>query len=166
MLLWNPSQGAVTDTPRGEPDLVGVPDVAGDHVGELDGPVPQGEFPSVRPPTQSLGLRPFDPMAIPAADPSTAAGIRKVPSCRPSRRNPSATAGDQGHSRSPGSAVWEDDLIMTGVRSFDIKAYDDVFAGYVDLGWGDDLRLYQPYYPTGGGIGSPPPAPRTYGRRI
>ena len=27
---------------------------------------------------------------------------------------------------------------MTGVRSFDIKAYDDSFAGYVDLGWGDD----------------------------
>ena len=30
---------------------------------------------------------------------------------------------------------------MTGVRSFDIKAYDDAFAGYVDLGWGDDIRI-------------------------
>jgi prepilin-type N-terminal cleavage/methylation domain-containing protein len=40
---------------------------------------------------------------------------------------------------------WEDDLIMTGVRSFDIKAYDDSFPGYVDLGWGDDLRQYIPY---------------------
>jgi type II secretory pathway component PulJ len=37
---------------------------------------------------------------------------------------------------------WEDDLILTGVRSFDVKAYDDTFPGYVDLGWGDDLRLY------------------------
>jgi prepilin-type N-terminal cleavage/methylation domain-containing protein len=36
---------------------------------------------------------------------------------------------------------WEDDLIMTNVRSFDVKAYDDLFAGYVDLGWGDDARI-------------------------
>jgi len=35
----------------------------------------------------------------------------------------------------------EDDLIMTGVRSFDVKAYDDLYAGYVDLGWKNDLRL-------------------------
>ena len=36
---------------------------------------------------------------------------------------------------------WEDDLIMTNVRSFDVKAYDNVYAGYVDLGWGDDVRI-------------------------
>ncbi len=36
---------------------------------------------------------------------------------------------------------WEDDLIMTGVRSFDIKAYDNSLAAYADLGWGDDQRL-------------------------
>ncbi len=35
---------------------------------------------------------------------------------------------------------WEDDLIMTGVRSFDIKAYDNALAAYADLGWGDDPR--------------------------
>ena len=44
---------------------------------------------------------------------------------------------------------WEDDLVMTGVRSFDIKAYDNSLAAYVDLGWGDDPRLtsqlVQPY---------------------
>ncbi len=40
------------------------------------------------------------------------------------------------------SLSWEDDLIMTGVRSFDIKAYDNTLAGYADLGWGDDLRYY------------------------
>ena len=28
---------------------------------------------------------------------------------------------------------------MTGVRSFDIKAYDNSLAAYADLGWGDDL---------------------------
>ena len=30
---------------------------------------------------------------------------------------------------------------MTGVRSFDIKAYDNSLAGYADLGWGDDPRV-------------------------
>lgn len=40
---------------------------------------------------------------------------------------------------------WEDDLIMTNVRSFDVKAYDPSFGGYVDLGWADDMRLYLPY---------------------
>lgn len=33
--------------------------------------------------------------------------------------------------------VWEDDLIMTNVRSFDIKAYDESAPGFVDLGWGN-----------------------------
>src|SRR5262249_43973579 len=37
---------------------------------------------------------------------------------------------------------WEDDLIMTGVRSFDVKAYDNALANYADLGWGDDPRVY------------------------
>jgi hypothetical protein len=36
---------------------------------------------------------------------------------------------------------WEDDLIMTNVRSFDVKAYDNTLAGYADLGWGDDPRV-------------------------
>ena len=44
-----------------------------------------------------------------------------------------------------GNLSWEDDLIMTGVRSFDVKAYDNALGGYGDLGWGDDLRLYAPY---------------------
>ncbi len=35
---------------------------------------------------------------------------------------------------------WEDDLIMTGVRSFDVKAFDPALSNYADLGWGDDLR--------------------------
>jgi hypothetical protein len=40
------------------------------------------------------------------------------------------------------TSAWEDDLILTGVRSFDVKAYDNTLAGYADLGWGDDLRNY------------------------
>jgi hypothetical protein len=42
-----------------------------------------------------------------------------------------------------GALSWEDDLIMTNVRSFDVKAYDDSLATYADLGWGDDFRLPQ-----------------------
>jgi prepilin-type N-terminal cleavage/methylation domain-containing protein len=40
---------------------------------------------------------------------------------------------------------WEDDLVMTNVRSFDVKAYDNAFGSYADLGWADDLRLWVPY---------------------
>jgi hypothetical protein len=40
---------------------------------------------------------------------------------------------------------WEDDLIMTGVRSFDVKAYDNSLGAYVDLGWGDDFRITQQF---------------------
>ncbi|AMV38837.1 type II secretion system protein J [Planctomyces sp. SH-PL62] len=36
---------------------------------------------------------------------------------------------------------WEDDLILTNVRSFDIKAFDPALADYADLGWGDDWRV-------------------------
>jgi prepilin-type N-terminal cleavage/methylation domain-containing protein len=47
------------------------------------------------------------------------------------------------------SQSWEDDLIMTNVRSFDIKAYDNSRADYADLGWGDDVRI------TPAGTGTP-----------
>jgi prepilin-type N-terminal cleavage/methylation domain-containing protein len=50
--------------------------------------------------------------------------------------------------------TWEDDLIMTGVRSFDVKAYDNAYPGYVDLGWGDDLRIVTPA--SGGTVTTPP----------
>jgi prepilin-type N-terminal cleavage/methylation domain-containing protein len=52
------------------------------------------------------------------------------------------------------NATWEDDLIATGVRSFDVKAYDPALGQYVDLGWGDDLRFAPNFIP--GPV--PPPA--------
>ncbi len=51
---------------------------------------------------------------------------------------------------------WEDDLVMTGVRSFDIKAYDNSYAGYVDLGWGDDPRVTGLLNPQYLGVTNPP----------
>jgi len=48
------------------------------------------------------------------------------------------------------AASWEDDLVMTNVRSFDVKAYDNAYGGYADLGWADDLRLWVPYQNVGG----------------
>jgi len=55
---------------------------------------------------------------------------------------------------------WEDDLIMTGVRSFDIKAYDNSLAGYADLGWGDDPRVTGLLSPPYLGVTNPlPPIP-------
>jgi prepilin-type N-terminal cleavage/methylation domain-containing protein len=58
--------------------------------------------------------------------------------------------------------VWEDDLILTGVRSFDVKAYDPAFAGYQDLGWGSnvdgifsDSLPYDTISPPTGNLGGP-----------
>lgn len=85
------------------------------------------------PTTQSPGLRPFDPTAVPAAASPTFLPLIDTQPFNDGAGNPTSFA-------LSGSAVWEDDLIMTGVRSFDIKAYDNLFAGYVDLGWGDDIR--------------------------
>lgn len=47
---------------------------------------------------------------------------------------------------------WEDDLLATGVRSFDVKAYDPALGQYQDLGWGDDLRVSGPLL----GVTDPP----------
>ncbi len=93
------------------------------------------------------------------------------------RRTPQLFSDAQGYSANmsiflgTGGAVdqvwgvsWEDDLIMTNVRSFDVKAYDNAFGGYADLGWADDLRLWLPYINTqsyllaAGTLPSPPPA--------
>jgi prepilin-type N-terminal cleavage/methylation domain-containing protein len=58
-----------------------------------------------------------------------------------------------GNNLSLWGTSWEDDLIMTGVRSFDIKAYDSTIGSFVDLGWGDDARFSASIL---GGTGSPP----------
>jgi prepilin-type N-terminal cleavage/methylation domain-containing protein len=52
---------------------------------------------------------------------------------------------------------WEDDLIMTNVRSFDVKAYDNSLAGYADLGWGDDPRMTSQLIPANFGINNQAP---------
>jgi hypothetical protein len=61
------------------------------------------------------------------------------------KKNESVFLGTGGNVDPVWLVSWEDDLIMTNVRSFDVKAYDNAFGGYADLGWGDDLRLYVPY---------------------
>lgn len=45
-------------------------------------------------------------------------------------------------------SIYQDDLLMTGVRSFDIKAYDDVSASYEDLGYSDRIKNPVPNYQT------------------
>ena len=61
------------------------------------------------------------------------------------RNNMSVFLGAGGVVDAVWSVSWEDDLVMTNVRSFDVKGYDSAFAGYADLGWADDLRLWLPY---------------------
>ena len=65
------------------------------------------------------------------------------------RRNPQLFSDAQGYHTTMSiflgvngaiDPVWtvsfEDDLVMTNVRSFDVKAYDSVLGNYADLGWG------------------------------
>ena len=89
------------------------------------------------PGNQSLGLQYRDPSADPANDPNNVNFLPPVAG-QPFSDNAGSTSFQTTTIPSP---IWEDDLIMTGVRSFDIKAYDNMFPGYVDLGWGDDIRV-------------------------
>ena len=61
------------------------------------------------------------------------------------RNNMSIFLGVNGAIDPVWAVSFEDDLVMTNVRSFDVKAYDNSFGGYADLGWADDLRLWVPY---------------------
>jgi type II secretory pathway component PulJ len=65
--------------------------------------------------------------------------------------NPTAfvpeTAGSNGQWLQ--TLVWQDDLIATGVRSFDVKAYDEAMRTYVDLGYGVDQGLFTGLTPNG-----------------
>lgn len=104
---------------------------------------------------QVFGLNPLDPSVVPpntaTADwlPPMTAKYRVIPQLYADGPavSPSAFAATTplAGPGSLGQQLWEDDLVLTGVRSFDVKAYDDAFPGYVDLGWGNDLRLYAPY---------------------
>jgi hypothetical protein len=51
-------------------------------------------------------------------------------------------------------ALAEEDLILSGVRSFDIKAYDQIAGGYYDLGYMSGSTSY-PTVPSPAGAGQP-----------
>lgn len=97
--------------------------------------------------TQPFGLTPRPADAIPVADdsqllPPITGDYRVSPQLyTDSKGSRSSIISGDGAMLWPLS--WEDDLIMSGVRSFDVKVYEDVFGGYMDLGWGDDVRITQ-----------------------
>lgn len=128
-----------------------------------DGLVPVANA-SVVPPSTSANyamtnvLPPMDNSYIPKSttsySPTTSTPFRLVPQYGAETYPPSGTTFNMGSdyfaavSTKTGLSadflwrqLWEDDVIATGVRSFDVKAYDDLFAGFVDLGWGDDMRV-------------------------
>ncbi len=105
--------------------------------------------------SQSIGLTPLNPSTIP---PVTTTVDWLPPMTGQYRDIPQLYADGAGSASkfiltaplaavgSLGQQLWEDDLVLTGVRSFDVKAYDDSYPGYVDLGWSNDLRLFSPYF--------------------
>lgn len=99
---------------------------------------------------QPNGLIPFPPNAIPTNNSTNF--LPPVTTAQTGAPPPFADtgAGSQSFVAIPGNPtrVWEDDLLLTGVRSFDVKAYDGdaplyntpangyFSAGYYDLGYG------------------------------
>jgi type II secretory pathway pseudopilin PulG len=115
---------------------------------------------------QPLGLRPFPPTANPA---TTIPTNLLPPIYQPGTANPPPFfdgAGSASFVSVPTAAgslqsvypnpIWEDDLILTNVRSFDVKAFDPAAAlyntaanglfssGYLDLGYGSASYLAGP----------------------
>ncbi len=126
--------------------------------------------------TQSRGLRPFSPNASGGGEPDSAnptdpnwlppidrnryaalgAPVPAIVNAPPvasdgygsSNMIPVTNAQVTANPSLNANMIWEDDLIMVGVRSFDIKAYDNSYGktsvalpgtgGYVDLGYGSD----------------------------
>lgn len=74
-----------------------------------------------------------------------------------------AFGGASAFLNAPWANSWEDDLIMTGVRSFDVKVLDPALGGYVDLGWGDDVRATAVLNPTAGSFLTGNPSPPVIG---
>ncbi len=102
-------------------------------------------------PVQANGLRPFPPAALPATTLATAGFANNMlpPAVSQVANDGVGSAAFARYVNAPG--VWDDDLILTNVRSFDIKAYDPdapiygnstatppVYfpSGYYDLGYG------------------------------
>jgi type II secretory pathway pseudopilin PulG len=113
-------------------------------------------------PAQPIGLNPLLATEVNSGTLSNAAGTRLLLPAMDStwRVTPQLFTdswGDNGNNLFTVNPTlwnlgWEDDLIMTNVRSFDVKAYDNALANYADLGWGDDLRMYQPYSSVAGAL--------------
>lgn len=100
----------------------------------------------------SANSNPFDPSTSPPLSVTGTDFLSLPPMTTPTRLAAQPNSDGLGSTTltTPGfpalwSLTWEEDLVMTNVRSFDIKIYDDLFPGYVDLGWGDDLRVWQPF---------------------
>lgn len=98
---------------------------------------------------QALGLRPINANVTPVFNAANVNGLPRMTELYRLSPQPFGDGAGSDLFTNPASAnaialwqaAWEDDLIMTGVRSFDIKIFDNSYPGYVDLGWGDDLRL-------------------------
>jgi prepilin-type N-terminal cleavage/methylation domain-containing protein len=116
---------------------------------------------------QPNGLTPRPSTTVPVAPDNQLLPWMGVPNTAPAgalpanfdysinRRNPQLFSDAQAYSNAMSTflldnngnlpGVWavsfEDDLLMTNVRSFDVKAYDNALGAYADLGWGDDVRF-------------------------
>jgi type II secretory pathway pseudopilin PulG len=116
---------------------------------------------------QANGLRPFNPAVAPLAQPQAALtflppvttyGTGATPYGFDGAGSPVTSTNFIANKTAPGT-VWQDDLILTNVRSFDVKAYDPyaplystsvltpLSAGYWDLGYaGLSPGTYAPNY--------------------
>jgi type II secretory pathway component PulJ len=113
---------------------------------------------------QASGLKPFNPAVAPSPTsptflpPVTTYGTGATPYGFDGAGSPFASTNFLANTNAP-STVWQDDLILTNVRSFDVKAYDPyaplystsvgtpLSAGYWDLGYaGLSPGTYAPNY--------------------
>ena len=103
--------------------------------------------------TQPNGLIPYSPTTLPTANPANLANLLPPITVAETGNAPfmaDTAAGSSSFVAIPSNPkrVWEDDLLLSGVRSFDVKAYDPnaplynfpangpFSAGYHDLGYG------------------------------
>lgn len=100
-------------------------------------------------PVQALGLQPYNPTTIPTktgiTPPPFPTGQNLLPELGGRTLFSDPVAGTNSAfnrvyvipvaGSPPERRIWEDDLLMTGVRSFDVKGFDPGFSNYIDLGY-------------------------------